>query len=242
MRRNKLFSLLADNRGKGSFRAEAATNEIFIYDIIVGSRWEADIFGGVSPEGVIAALNGMAGPVTFRINSPGGDVFGARAIEQAIREYEGPVTAQIDGVAASAASLIAVSAGRTVMAPGSLMMIHKSWCMTVGNSDDHMSAAALLEKIDGTLAETYAAKSGKSADHYAALLAAETWFTPQEAVDEGLADEIAGATDKKSNCWNLSAYERAPKLGQGQSPAHNAGVEMEHRKRKHRLAMLRHAA
>jgi ATP-dependent Clp protease, protease subunit len=97
-----------------------------------------------------------------------------------------------------------------VMAPGALFMIHKAWTMTYGNADDLMGEAALLEKIDGTLADTYAARTGKEAAEVMDLMAAETWFTAQEAVDAGFADRIAESQTKAKAAWNLSAYAKAP--------------------------------
>jgi ATP-dependent protease ClpP protease subunit len=212
MNRSRLANLLASNAAKGSFRAEG--NTIFIYDMIVGSDLEAEWFGGVSPGRFQAQLAAMTGPVALRINSPGGDVFGARAIVQAMREYPGEITAHVDGYAASAASLIAVGAGRLVMAEGSFLMIHKAWTLAMGNADEMLATAELLEKVDGTLADTYAAKGKGDAAHYAALMTAETWFTPAEALAEGLADDVVQAPAKaaatSSTTWNLSAYQRPP--------------------------------
>lgn len=239
MRRNRLLNLYTDNKGKGSFRAQG--NEIFIYDVIVSSQWEADVFGGVAPEGFIAALSAMKGDVTLRINSPGGDVFGARAMEQAIRAYSGKVTAQVDGFAASAASLLVASADKAVMAPGSMLMIHNAWTMCVGDCEDMLSMADVLEKIDSTISQTYAAKSGKDAAHYKELMAAETWFTPEEAKAEGLADEIT-ETGKAKAAWNLGVYAKAPPVTAGEPEpeikAADTADEIERRSRIHAVRLL----
>lgn len=206
--RPKLLNLLARNAKRGEFRAE--DNTIFLYDVIVGSDEEASWFGGVSPEAFARQLAGMTGTVHLRINSPGGDVFASRAMAQAMREHDGDIIAHVDGYAASAASLIAVSASRCIMAPGSFLMIHKAWTIAMGNSDEFTSTAALLDKIDATLAQTYADKTGGTADEFSALMAAETWFTPAEALDLGLADEVATSTAKAQASWDLSAYARPP--------------------------------
>lgn len=213
MHPNRLFNLLRNNAGKGGIRAGA--NEIAIEGVIVADDAEAEFWGGVSPGQVARALAGMTGPVTFRINSPGGDAVAARAIAQRMREYAGDVTVQVDGYAASAASVIAVAGDRVVMAPGSLMMIHKAWTLTIDNADGHLATAALLEKVDGQLAETYAARGKGDAGHYAELMRAETWFTPAEAVAEGLADEALPETRAKPAAsalaaFDVSAYGRAP--------------------------------
>lgn len=221
MRNMRLFNLLLDNAKRGSFKAE--DNTLFLYDVICGSDKEAACFGGISPEVFSKTLAGMSGTVHLRISSPGGDVFGSRAMAQAMREYSGDIIAHVDGYAASAASLIAITAKKTIMAPGAFLMIHKAWTLGIGNSDEFLATAELLEKIDGTLAETYAAKGNKSAAEFADMMAQETWFTPQEALDCGLCDEIATEVSTKSDSaveartsWDLSAFERAPKTSAAQ--------------------------
>jgi ATP-dependent Clp protease protease subunit len=94
-------------------------------------------------------------------------VFAGVAMAQAIRAYPGKVTAHVDGLAASAASAVAVAADEAVMAPGSMMMIHNAWTIALGNRHDFMELAALLEKIDGDLAQAYAKRSGGDAAEFA---------------------------------------------------------------------------
>lgn len=214
---NKLRRLLASNARRGSYRAEAAT--LYIYDVIVASDDDAAWMGGVSAEAIVKAIRDSTGPITLRINSPGGDVFAARSVQAAIEAYDGEVVAHVDGYAASAASLIAVAADRCVMAQGGFMMIHKAWTIAVGNADDMLAEGALLEKIDGTLAETYATKAGGEVSTFVDLMRAETWFTAQEAVDAGLADEIAAKAPKAQTTWDLSAYGSAPQQQAEPAPA-----------------------
>jgi ATP-dependent Clp protease protease subunit len=215
---NRLLKLLADNRAcsarKFEIRAEKGSKEaeIFIYDAIVSDEVEAEWYGGVAAAPFVKALRGIdADTIHLRINSPGGSVFAARAIEQALREHKAKVVAHIDGLAASAATFIAMAADEIVMAPGALFMIHKAWTFTYGNADDLRTEAELLSKIDGTLADTYAARTGKDAAAVLDMMAAETWFTAQEAVDAGFADTVAESAPKASATWNLSAYAKAPK-------------------------------
>lgn len=208
-----LIRLYGLNANKGAtFKAEA--NTIYIYDVIVGSDVEAEWFGGVAPKPFIDALKGMSGDVHLRINSPGGDVFGANAMAQAMREYKGgQIIAHVDGVAASAASVLAVTANQTIMAPGSLLMIHNAWTIAGGDRHDFADTASLLEKVDGMLAETYAKKSGRAAAEFAAMMDAETWFTPQEAIDVALATAIAEDNSQPAAkaAWDLSVFAKAPK-------------------------------
>ena len=208
MRRN-LSNLLRLNARKGEFKAEA--NTIWLYDVIVGDEIEAEWLGGIAPRPFIDALKGMTGPVHIRINSPGGDVFGANAMAQAMREYNGKITCHVDGIAASAASILAISGTETVMAPGSLLMIHNSWTMAVGDRNDLTDTAALLAKVDGMLAEAYARKSGKDAASFSAMMDAETWFTPAEAVAAGLANAVASEPASASAKWDLTVFANAPK-------------------------------
>lgn len=213
MIRNKLLNLFASNAKRGSFKAEA--NTIYIYDVIVGSDMEAEWFGGVAPKAFIDTLNAMSGDVHLRINSPGGDVFAANAMVQCMRDYTGgKIIAHIDGVAASAASVLAVAADTVIMAPGSLMMIHNAWTMAMGDRHDLTETANLLEKVDGMLADNYAVRSGGDTGTFATMMDAETWFTPQEAVDIGLADEVAADKPKPTATamatWDLSIFNAAP--------------------------------
>lgn len=244
MTRNlKLLNLLKANANRGEFRAEG--NTIYIYDMIVASEFEAEIFGGVTPMQVAKQLEGMIGDVQVRIDSPGGDVFAAVNISQHLREYSGKVTAQVDGVAASAASVIACSADECVMAKGSMMMIHKAWTIAMGNSDDMLSVAELLEKVDGQIADVYAVKSGKDIAGFVAAMAEETWFTENEAVEAGLADRVYEPDKKqKKAMWDLSAFDHAPKIEakiEADVEAENA-AEIERRTREHRVRLLQKAA
>lgn len=201
-----MLKMLLANKGRGDFRAEG--NTLWLYDAIAGDDDEAMWMGGISPRQFIAALAETTGPVTLRINSPGGSVFGAQAMIAAMRAHPQPITAQIDSLAASAASVIAAECAECVMVAGSEMMIHKAWGMTVGNADDHTQLAGVLAKIDGQIAWTYARRAGdEDMDKYMALMAAETWMTADEAVAAGLADRVnRESTQRPSAKWDLSAF------------------------------------
>lgn len=199
------------NKDKGSFRAEG--NVIYLYDVIAADEDEAMWWGGISPAAFIAALKACTGPVTLRINSPGGSVFGAQAMVVAMREFPHPVTAQVDSLAASAASVIAAECAICVMVPGSLMMIHKAWGLVVGNEDDLRQTADLLAKIDTQIAGSYARRADGDADAFLEMMRAETWFAPEEAIAAGLADSIRQEnTQRPAAKWDLSAFLRAPEM------------------------------
>lgn len=211
--RNRLLNLFTCNaKVGGGIRADG--NVIYLYDYIAGSESEAQWWGGISAEGFTRQLLAMDGDVSVRIDSPGGDVFGGRAIAQAIREYDGKVTCHIDGLAASAASYIAISGDHVVAAPGAFMMIHRAWTLMIGNSADFRAEADLLDKIDASIAASYAAKAGGETD-WIAMMDKESWFTGDEALALGLIDEVlseqsgkAGKLAKKG--WNLSAFDHPP--------------------------------
>lgn len=210
-----LLRLYADNR-KVSDRRFSVRNEthgeaeIYLYDAIVDSELEAEFWGGVSPKSFVQSIKDIdADVIHLRVNSPGGSVFAARAMEQALRDHKAKIVAHVDGVAASAASFLVMAADEIVMSPGALMMIHKAWTVAMGNADDLMNTAGLLEKIDSTLVQTYAQRTGMDADKIADMMASETWFTAQEAVDAGFADSISESV-KAAQRWNLSAYQKAP--------------------------------
>ena len=237
--RNPLFSLIQTNARKGSFRAEASDggSTLYLYDMIVGSDIEAEWWGGVSPMGFRRALEATSGPVTLRINSPGGDVFAGRAIAAAVAEHREPVFVVVDGYAASASSLVAIAGARLAMQPGTFLMIHNSWTLGIGNAAEFTRIATLLDKVDRTIAESYAAKSGhEDVDAFLAMMAEETWFTPAEAVEIGLADEaIAEATSDReapAAAWNLAAYAKAPAASKAPPATTGAGhLAAAHRRR-----------
>ena len=206
------IALRLSNKALGEFRA--ADDTLWLYDAIATDEEEAYWMGGVAPRDFIAALRAIDGPVTLRINSPGGSVFGAQAMVAAMREHPHPITARIDSLAASAASIIACEASQTVMSPGSYLMIHKAWGLMVGNADDFLDYATFLEKMDGELAKTYARKAGDE-DHepWMALMSAETWMTAEEAVEARLSDSVAEAnTQRPLAQWDLSAYAKSPEI------------------------------
>lgn len=212
-----MLNLLANNRQQGRFLVAAENDAteatIYLYDMIVNTDDEAAWWGGVSPQAFVRALGEITAPtIHLRVNSPGGSVFGARAIEQAIREHKSKIIAHVDGLAASAASFLIMAADEIHMAPGSFLMIHKAWTLMYGNADDLRKEAELLDQIDTSLVNTYAKRSGQSDDDIAAWLAGETWFEASKAVELGFADQVADGDAPKENAvsWNLSAYLHAP--------------------------------
>lgn len=202
------FEVVADASGDAT---------IYLYDVIVSDDW----YGGISATTFVQQLAQISAPnIHLRINSPGGDVFSARAMEAAIREHPSNIIAHVDGVAASAASFLAIACDQVVMADGAFFMIHNASALAFGNGSDLRETAALLDKVDSTLVTSYANKTGQSVDDIAAWMAAETWFTSAEAIELGFADEVAsGSSPTNAGRWNLSAYSNPPPLATGQPPA-----------------------
>lgn len=160
-------------------------SDIFIYDDI-GPDW----LGMVSAKSIVADLDKISGDVTVRINSPGGDVNEAMAIYNALSRRTGAVAVEIDGIAASAASYIAM-AGKTIrVAENAMVMIHNPWTFAMGDAESLRKTAGILDKYGQGIVDVYAARSGKSKEDVAAKMAEETWFSAAEAVEYGLADSI----------------------------------------------------
>lgn len=156
---------------------------IAIYDEI--GAW------GVTASDFVNELKGVqAQKIQLSINSPGGDVFDGLAILNSLRQHPASVDVVVDGVAASAASFIAMAGETVKMAPQSMMMIHDASGLVIGNAQDMTEMAALLEKTSDNIAAVYAQRAGGKQDEWRTAMKAETWYTDQEAVDAGLADEI----------------------------------------------------
>jgi len=168
-----------------TIRAQSTGAEVVIYDEI-GAY-------GVSAKGFLAELGALpdATPLALRLNSPGGSVFDAVAIYNAIKRHSGTVTVWIDGIAASAASYIAMAGDEIVMPENAFLMIHDPAGVVMGTAIDMRAMAEALDKIKGSLLQGYAAKSGRPQEEIAPLMAAETWLDAKDALDLGFADRIA---------------------------------------------------
>lgn len=143
-------------------------------------------------EPVIDALAQIdGGDLTVRLNSPGGDAYEGLAVMNALRSHAGEVTVIVEGLAASAASVIAVGgADRLVMRPQSEMMIHDAWAFVSGNAEELEKASDRLDAVSWMIAEVYAAKAGTDAEMWREAMRVETWFSADEAVSAGLADVV----------------------------------------------------
>jgi len=226
MRKHPLLQLAADNaRASKPLRAESSGDEatIYLYGVIGG--WWGDIDAQEFAKSLAAIT---AGTIHLRINSPGGDVFDARAMMTAIRQHSANVIAHVDGLAASAATDICMAADEVEITQGAFFMIHNAWTVAIGNKTDMRTTADLLEKVDIAITNDYAVRSKQDAAQITKWMDAETWFTADEAVSNGFADRVVEAAAKPANAWNLSAYQNAPRALTESIPdpeAHRAHLE-----------------
>ncbi|MBR4210495.1 MAG: Clp protease ClpP [Lachnospiraceae bacterium] len=144
-------------------------------------------------------LNAGEGDVTVWINSPGGDVFAAAQIYNMLMEYPGNVDVRIDGIAASAASVIAMAGNKVSMSPVAMMMIHNPMTVAMGDKKVMQQAIDMLDEIKESIINAYELKTGQSRTKIAHMMDAETWFNAKKAVELGFADDIlyTGDSDKK---------------------------------------------
>lgn len=213
---NRLNRLLALNRNcPRAYRIEATAGAdeatVYLYDVI-GYDWWTD--GGVTAKQFAQDLKAItAKTLHLRINSPGGDVFEGRAMVAALQAHPAHKIAHVDGLAASAASFIAMHADEVEMTDGSFMMIHNGWTIAIGDRHAMTETAALLEKIDGSIVDDYQRKTSASREQIAQWMDDETWMTAAEAVDRGFADRVAGGEadgKAKAKAWNVAAYDHPP--------------------------------
>ena len=135
-------------------------------------------------------LEAEEGDVTVWINSPGGDCVAAAQIYNMLREYEGKVTVKIDGIAASAASVIAMAGTEVLMSPVSMMMIHNPMTIAFGDSAEMKKAIEMLGSVKDSIINAYEIKTGLSRAKLSHLMDAETWMDANKAVELGFADEV----------------------------------------------------
>ena len=151
-------------------------------------------FWGVQAKDFIADLHAVTSKsINVEINSPGGDVFAGLAIYNALKFSGKEIIVMVMGVAASAASLIAMAGDRIVMPQNTFLMVHNPWSFAMGNADELRDTAATLDKIGNSLQVTYVARTGQSEEKIKELLSKDTWLTADEALALGFATEVTDA-------------------------------------------------
>lgn len=178
-------------RWNGGIRAASDNdNSISIFDVVGRDYWDE----GVTAKRISGALRSMNGAdVTVNINSPGGDMFEGLAIYNLLRDYQGKVTVKVLGIAASAASIIAMAGDDIQIGRGAFLMIHNCWVVAMGNRHDFAELSTSLEPFDTAMADIYSARSGLDIATVKQLMDAESYIGGSDAVEKGLADSLLSA-------------------------------------------------
>lgn len=186
--------------------------EVYIYDEI--GSW------GITAKQFVDELQAVkAKTINLRVNSPGGDVFDAVAIYNALKHHPAAVHAVVDGIAASSASFITQAGDTVLMATGATMMIHEPSGMVMGDAGDMAKMAETLEKMGDTIASFYVGRAGGTEAEWRERMRAESWYRAQEAVDIKLADGLVDSrgTDRRVGIFNLSRFKNVPEWVKNQA-------------------------
>lgn len=187
----------------GAQETEDGITVLRMYEPI--DSWGGD--WGVSAREFLSVLDGITTPsIRLHINSPGGEVYEAIAVLNALRSHPARVTAVVDGLAASAASFIAAGADELVMGRNTELMIHDAWGIGMGPAATMRELADRLDHVSDNIASIYAAKAGTPAEDWRAAMLAETWYSADEAVAAGLADSVAEAAPAAQNRFDMSSF------------------------------------
>lgn len=212
---NRLIQLLTSNKPQNKPRIEASGDEatVYVYDAI--GYW------GVEAQDFVKEIDAIkAKTIHLRINSPGGDVFDARAMKTALENHSAHVIAHIDGLAASAASFLMLAADDIEIADGGFIMIHEPWGFSMGTASDMRATADLLDKVNDAIVNDYSKATGKEITQIRQWMSDETWFSASEALEHGFVGKISEKT-KANNAFNLSAYKNLPAALAGPSAERN---------------------
>lgn len=166
---------------------EDGARTLYLDGAIAEESWLGD---EVTPKQFKSELVSGEGDITIWINSPGGDVFAASQIYNMLMDYKGNVTVKIDGIAASAASVIAMAGGEVLMSPVSMLMIHNPMTIAIGDATEMSKAISMLEEVKESIINAYELKSSLSRARISHLMDAESWFNAKKAVELGFADDI----------------------------------------------------
>jgi len=181
-------------------------NVITMFDVIGEDYWSG---GGITAKKVASQLRAIGErPVEVHVNSPGGDMFEGIAIYNVLREHPQPITVKIMGMAASAASVIAMAGDTVEIGAASFLMIHNCWVLAIGNRHDMAETAAWLDPFDAAMRDVYAARSGRSGDEISAWMDAETYMSGSIAIERGFADALLPA-DQVTASDETRAADRA---------------------------------
>lgn len=186
---------------------------LFLSGEISDETWYGD---EVTPKLFKDELNSGDGDITVWINSPGGDVFAAAQIYNMLRDYKGSVTVKIDGLAASAASVIAVAGDTVLMSPVAMMMIHNPATLAIGNAKDMEKAIGMLNEVKESILNAYEDKTGLKRSKLSKMMDDETWFNAKKAVELGFADRILFVKDEEPEEEEDDEKPTEPNEGEGE--------------------------
>jgi ATP-dependent protease ClpP protease subunit len=196
---------------KDWFRVQNAKDDedktvVYIYDEI--GYW------GTSATDFLKVISAIeTSEIELHLNSPGGNVWDGIAIYNSLKMHASTVTVYVDALAASAASFIAQAGEKIIMARNAQMMIHDASAMAFGNAEDFCEVAGILDRISNNIADIYSFNAGGKLEEWRALMQEEVWFTAEEAVEAGLADEMLDQADMEaeaaSNKWDLTIFYHA---------------------------------
>ena len=174
---NKFWNWVRDEDGRTLYLNGTIAEESWFEDEITPAAFKAELMAG-------------EGDITVWINSPGGDCIAASQIYCMLMDYRGAVTVKIDGIAASAASVVAMAGTTVLMAPTALMMVHNPLTVAIGDSEEMKKAVALLDEVKESIINAYEIKTGLSRAKLSHLMDAETWLSAHKAVEMGFADGL----------------------------------------------------
>ena len=167
---------------------------LYLDGVIAEESWFDD---DVTPKAFKAELTAGEGDIVIWLNSPGGDCIAASQIYTMLMDYKGKVTVKIDGIAASAASVIAMAGTNVLMAPTALMMVHNPLTVAIGDSEEMQKAIAMLSEVKESIINAYEIKTGQSRAKLSHLMDAETWLNAKKAIELGFADGILDDEKKR---------------------------------------------
>jgi len=160
---------------------------LYLDGVIAEDTWWGD---EVTPAMFKSELEAGSGDVTIWLNSPGGDCIAASQIYAMLMDYKGNVTVKVDGIAASAASVIAMAGTKVLMVPTALMMIHNPLTIAIGDSEEMQKAVAMLDEVKEAIINAYQIKTNQSRVRLSHLMDAETWLSANKAIEFGFADGV----------------------------------------------------
>lgn len=173
--KNKFWNWVMNENGRTLFLDGPIADETWYGDEVTPKQFKSELLNG-------------DGDITIWINSPGGDVFAASQIYNMLMDYKGHVTVKIDGIAASAASVIAMAGSQVLMSPVSMMMVHNPMTIAFGDTEEMKKAIEMLSEVKESIINAYEIKTGLSRTRLSHLMDAESWFNAKKAVELGFAD------------------------------------------------------